>query len=287
MDKFVMQGIDTSKWQGNIDWEKVKADGIKFVILRAGYGRVANQKDEYFERSYAGAKAAGLYVGAYHYSYAMTAEEARIEAKTFLEWIKGKKFEMPLFFDLEEKKQLALGKEKCTEIAEAFMSAVEKEGYWVGLYMSKSHLENYISEKTRERYSIWVAHYGVSKTTYKGPFGIWQKSSTGKVKGIDGNVDLNECYVDYPAEIKKAGRNGYEKVTVPAPNKKTEKPVEKPVVKPAEPAYIDYSVKRGDSLWSIAAKYLGNGARYKEIMYASAITSTTIYPKQKLKIPRK
>jgi len=136
---------------------------------------------------------------------------------------------------------------------------------------------------------VWVAHYEVSKTTYKGQYGIWQKSSTGKVKGIDGNVDLNECYIDYPAEIKKAGRNGFEKVTVPAPapNKKTEKPVAKPVAKPAEPAYIDYTVKRGDTLWDIAAKYLGDGRKYKQIMYASGITSETIYPKQKLKIPRK
>jgi GH25 family lysozyme M1 (1,4-beta-N-acetylmuramidase) len=273
MANFKMNGIDTSKWQGNIDWNKVKNSGVQFAILRAGYGRESNQKDECFERSYAGAKAAGLYVGAYHYSYAMTVDEAKKEAKTFLEWIKGKTFEMPVFFDLEESKQLALGKEKCTEIAVAFMETVEKAGYWVGLYMSKSPLETHISEEVRKRYCIWVAHYGVKKTTYNGQFGIWQKSSSGKINGISGNVDLNECYIDYPEQIKKAGLNGF--------SKKSETTTSAP-----KAAYFTYTVKSGDTLWDIAHKYLRNGSRYKEIMFASGITSETIYVGQKLTIPK-
>lgn len=289
MAEIKLIGIDVSKWQGNIDWKAVKADGVQFAILRAGYGREASQKDETFEANYKGCKENGIPCGIYWYSYATTPEDAVKEAKTCLEVIKGKKFEYPIYFDLEEKRQLDLGKATCTAIAKAFLETVEKAGYWVGLYMSKSHLESHITEEVRNRYACWVAHYGVSKTTYKGQYGIWQKSSTGKVEGIDGNVDLNECYIDYPAEIKKAGRNGYGKTVVPAPtpNKKEEKLVAKPVVKPAEPAYIDYTVKRGDTLWDIAAKYLGKGSRYREIMYASGITSETIYPRQKLKIPRK
>ena len=213
----------------------------------------------------------------YWYSYAMNAEEAKKEAAVCLEVIKGKQFEYPIYFDIEEKKQLDLGKAACTEIAKAFLEAVESAGYWVGIYSSKSHLESYISETVRTRYAVWVAHYGVKKTTYKGQFGMWQKSSTGKVDGISGNVDLNECYVDYPAQIKAKGLNGL-KATV----SKTETVKKEPAV-----TYTKYVVKRGDTLWEIAKKYLGNGARYKEIMYASGITSEVIHPKQVLQIPKK
>lgn len=286
MAEIKLNGIDVSKWQGNIDWKAVKADGVQFAILRAGYGREARQKDETFEANYKGCKENGIPCGIYWYSYATTPEDAVKEAKTCLEVIKGKKFEYPIYFDLEEKRQLDLGKAACTAIAKAFLETVEKAGYWVGLYMSKSHLESHITEEVRNRYAVWVAHYGVSKTTYKGQFGIWQKSSTGKVKGIDGNVDLNECYIDYPAEIKKAGKNGFEKVVAKPATTTTVKKEEKPVVKPVEPAYIDYTVKKGDTLWDIAQKYLGSGAKYKQIMYASGITSERIYPKQKLKIPK-
>ncbi|HOC34819.1 MAG TPA: GH25 family lysozyme, partial [Ruminococcus flavefaciens] len=107
-----MKGIDVSVHNGNIDWGKVKADGIDFAILRAGYGRLVSQKDERFEQNYAGAKAVGLPIGAYWYSYAMTPEEAELEADVFLSVIKGKRFEMPVYFDLEEKKQFDLGKEQ-------------------------------------------------------------------------------------------------------------------------------------------------------------------------------
>lgn len=275
-------GIDVSKWQGNIDWSTVKKSGVQFAILRAGYGRELSQKDEFFEKNYDGCKKNGIPCGAYWYSYAMTPDEARKEAKVCLEAIKGKQFEYPIYFDLEEKKQFDLGKEACTAIIKAFLETVEAAGYWVGLYMSKFYLETYVAEDVRERYAIWVAHYGVEKTSYKGQFGIWQKSGEGKVAGINGNVDLDEAYVDYPAEIKKAGLNGFKKE---ASKSQTEKKTE--TSKPATQQYITYTVKRGDTLWGLAEKYLGNGSRYKEIMYATGLTSTTIYPKQVLRIPKK
>lgn len=263
----IKHGIDISEHQGKIDWAKVKTD---FAIIRAGYGREIFQKDKCFEDNYKGCRAGNIPCGAYWYSYATTVEEAKKEAETCLKVIKGRTFEYPIFFDIEEPRQLALGKEKCTEIAKAFLETVEKAGYWVGIYSSKSHLENYLTEDIRSRYAVWVAHYGVEKTSYTGQFGIWQKSSTGKINGISGNVDLNECYIDYPAEIRKAELNGF---------------AGKPTV--SQNKYIEYTVKRGDSLWNLAEKFLGNGARYKEIMYASAITSEKIYPKQRLFIPEK
>lgn len=265
-------GIDVSKHQGVIEWEKAKADGVQFAILRAGYGREISQKDSSFERNYSECKRVGIPVGCYWYSYAMTAEEAKKEAAVCLEVIKGKQFEYPIYFDIEEKKQLALGKTACTAITKAFLDTVENQGYWVGIYSSKSHLESYISEDVRQRYAVWVAHYSVERTTYSGQFGIWQKSSSGKISGISGNVDLNESYVDYPAEIKKAGLNGF--------SKKSETTTSVPKAE-----YFTYTVKSGDTLWDIAHKYLRNGSRYKEIMFASGITSETIYVGQKLTIP--
>ncbi len=213
-----INGIDVSEWQGNIDWKKVKSDNIRFAILRAGYGREITQKDKKFEDNYKGCKEVELPCGAYWHSYALSVEEAKKEASVCLEVIKGRKFEYPIYFDLEESEQIALGKSACTAIARAFFETVENAGYWVGLYTSKSLLENYISDEVRQRYAIWVAQYGVNSPTYKGKYGMWQKSNTGNVNGIQGNVDLDECYVDYPAEIKEAGLNGYKKDVIPDPN---------------------------------------------------------------------
>ena len=95
------KGIDVSQYQQNIDFKKVKASGVDFVIIRAGFGKYANQKDPYFESHYKAAKAAGLKVGAYWYSYAATVAEAKAEAQTCINAIKGKTFEYPIYFDLE------------------------------------------------------------------------------------------------------------------------------------------------------------------------------------------
>jgi len=204
-----MKGIDVSKHQGTVNWSHVKADGVKFAIIRAGYGKQASQKDTQFENNYAGCKSNGVPVGVYWYSYATTPDEARKEAAVCLSVIKGKTFEYPVYFDIEEPSVLAKGKAACTAIAKAFLETVEKAGYFMGIYSSKSHLESCFTEELRTRYAVWVAHYGVDKTTYHGQYGIWQKSSTGKVSGIRGNVDMNECYTDYPAVIRKKGLNGF------------------------------------------------------------------------------
>lgn len=118
----LMKGIDVSVHNGSIDWQKVKNAGIQFAILRAGYGRELSQKDARFEENYKNAKAAGTLVGAYWYSYAMSEDEARLEANVFLSVIKGKQFEMPVYFDLEEKKQFDLGKEKVSAIMRAWQN---------------------------------------------------------------------------------------------------------------------------------------------------------------------
>ncbi len=205
-----MKGIDVSVHNGDIDWGKVKTDGIDFAILRAGYGKLASQKDQKFEQNYKNAKAVNLPVGAYWYSYAMNENEARQEADVFLSVIKGKQFEMPVYFDLEEKKQFDLGKEKVSAIMRAFLEKVESAGYFTGLYGSASSLTIHTADDIKSRYTIWLAHW-VDETNYSGAYGVWQHSEKGKVAGINGNVDLDICYKDFPTVIKNKGLNGFGK----------------------------------------------------------------------------
>ena len=199
-----MNGIDVSKHNGVIDWQKVKTD---FCIIRAGYGKSISQKDAKFEQNYAGCKAQGIPVGAYWYSYALTPAEAEAEARVFLEAIAGKRFEFPVWFDIEEKSALNTGKQNVTAMCKAFCDVMEKAGYWCGIYASRAHIQNYISTDVQKRYSIWVAEWG-AQLHYTGA-AMWQHSEKGKVAGITGYVDLDTSYVDFPTAIKAAGKNGY------------------------------------------------------------------------------
>ncbi len=207
-DKNLMKGIDISVHNGTIDWNKVKADGIDFAILRAGYGRELSQKDARFEENYKNAKAAGIPVGAYWYSYAMSEDEASLEADVFLSVIKGKQFESPVYFDVEEKKPFDLGKEKVSAIMRAFLEKVESAGYFTGLYGSASSLTTHTSDDIKNRYTIWLAHW-VNQTNYSGAYSLWQYSEKGFVLGINGNVDPDICTTDFPAIIKEKGLNGF------------------------------------------------------------------------------
>ena len=211
-----MRGIDVSVHNGNIDWQKVKNAGIQFAILRAGYGRELSQKDSRFEENYKGAKAAGIPVGAYWYSYATTVDEARLEAEVCVQILKNKQFEFPVFFDQEEKKTLDTGKANCSAMVRAFCDVLEKAGYWVGLYTSRSVLSTHIEDDIKTRYALWVAEWG-SKLNYSGSVGLWQYSSEGKVNGISGNVDLDICTTDFPAIIRNKRLNGFSKETTPDP----------------------------------------------------------------------
>lgn len=268
----MVKGIDVSQWQGNIDFDKVKASGIDFVIIRAGYGKYINQKDPYFEQNYQRAKAAGLNVGAYWYSYADSVESAIEEAALCMRVLEGKTFEMPIYFDLEEPSQFSRGRAFCDSIVKAFCNGLEKNGYFAGLYISRSPLETYISSDVAKRYALWIAEYN-SRLNWSGDVGIWQYSSSGKVSGISGNVDMDESYVDYPSIIKKGGFNGFTRSNASSESKpaETKKPVEK---------RITYVVKKGDTLSAIAARY---GTTWAKIAADNNIPNPNlIYPGQKL-----
>ena len=215
------KGIDISYCQTAVDWNKLKVD---FVIMRAGYGKYASQKDTMFEIHYKNACNKGINKGAYWYSYAMSEAEAIQEAKACIEVIKGKKFEYPIYFDVEEPKQKALGKAKVSAIIKAFCSTMEAAGYWVGIYTNVDWYKNVITDDIKKRYAIWIANWGVAKPAISGPYGIWQYE-VGRINGVSGNCDLDYAYVDYPTQIKKAGKNGYSKKPVPKP------PVPKPAKK--------------------------------------------------------
>lgn len=205
-------GIDVSQYQGNIDYTRVKAAGKSFVIIRAGYGRYASQKDPYFEKNYANATAAGLHVGAYWYSYATSVAEIEQEMAVFLHVIAGKKFDMPIYIDFEERNQFALGRTACSNMIRAAFKVLESAGYWAGLYIFRSALENYVDDDIKAKKAIAVAEYA-SACHYSGQYGMWQYSNTGRVNGISGDVDLDVCYVDYPKLIKENGKNGYTKAS--------------------------------------------------------------------------
>ena len=209
----MIKGIDVSSWQGDIDFAKVKKSGVSFVIIRAGYGREASQTDNCFDVNYKNAKAAGLDVGAYWYSYADSAEDAVKEAKACMEVIKGKKFEYPIYFDLEEQSQFAKGKSFCDSVIKAFCGELEKNGFFAGLYCSTYYLNNYVSDSVAGKYALWVAQYNDCCTYTANEYGIWQYSPDGRVNGIGGNVDMDYCYTDYPVIVKNGGYNGYKKTS--------------------------------------------------------------------------
>ena len=207
------KGIDVSKHQGSIDWKKVKKDGIDFAMLRAGYGKYESQKDPTFERNYSAAKAAGLNVGAYYYSYAKSRADAKKEAELFLKYVRGKKFEMPLAFDREEQSQANKGRAFVSELVKTFCETVDSAGNFVSVYANKNWLDNYIDDECKRKYDVWLAQWA-KKPTYSGRYGMWQNSSSGSVNGISGRVDTDYAYKDYPKIIKAEGLNGYSK---PAP----------------------------------------------------------------------
>lgn len=188
--------IDVSEFQGRIDWEKVMHH-IDGAILRCGYGiDCEEQDDEQFKRNADECTRLGIPFGVYLYSYAKTNMQAKLEADHVLRLIKPYKLSYPVYLDLEESGTA----EGAVERAVIFGDIIEKAGYWCGIYANLYWWEMILKDGL-ERFTKWVAQY-YSKCEYTGThLDIWQYTSNGTVPGIRGNVDMNECYRDFPAEI--------------------------------------------------------------------------------------
>ena len=201
-------GIDVSTFQGAINWQRVKGIGIKFAMIRAGFGRF--ELDNRFLQNYLNAKTNDIPVGVYHYTYANNTTRAKQEANFVINYLKDKKLEYPVAFDIEDKSLLSLSKSELTKITDTFCKTLEKAGYYVVIYSYKDFLENKLDMKKLSRYDVWLAQWS-KEPTYKGPYGMWQFSDDGRVPGIVGPVDLDYAFKDYPSIMKNNNLNGYSK----------------------------------------------------------------------------
>ena len=235
-----LKGIDVSKHQGVIDWQKVKADGVQFAMLRVGYMSSSGKGyiDKYFEYNYSECKKYGIYVGGYIFDYSYSVQGAINCANFMLENIKGKQFEMPIAYDIEYealnimKSKNIFSKDLITNMIISACSTLEKAKYYVMAYLNTDFINNYINYNDIKRFDIWLAQWNKKlgdKTSVKIPCGIWQyavlgnqtalnknwATHLGSVNGINASIDVDYAYKNYPYIIKKYGLNGYGKIVIP------------------------------------------------------------------------
>ena len=217
------RGLDLSEHNGTVDFTKVKAAGFDFVLIRAGYGSANKYPEQYdtrFEEYYMQAKAAGLHVGAYWYSYAKDLSMAEDEATSFITALKGKQFDYPVYIDAEEDNIAnLLGKATYTNVIQRVIDKVERAGYWTGLYASLNYLSNKFDMTKLSKYAVWCAQW--NDTCQYENAGLWQNANNGVVSGISGKVDTDVSFYDYPTHIKNKGLNGYTKSSDNTPLIKT------------------------------------------------------------------
>ena len=192
-------GIDVSKWNKDIDWEAVKEDGVKFVIIRCGYRGSktgALVQDPYFVQNIEGATAAGLKVGVYFFTQAVTEMEAVEEASMVLALTEGYSLSMPVFIDTEGSGGRAdsLNVTERTAVCKAFCDTIEASGVTAGIYASRNWYQTKLKDTTFDSYVKWLAEYR-NEPAYKGKYDMWQYTSSGSVNGIEGRVDLNLSYL--------------------------------------------------------------------------------------------
>ncbi|MED9807116.1 MAG: glycoside hydrolase family 25 protein [Lachnospiraceae bacterium] len=193
-------GIDVSKWQKEIDWDKVKNEGVDFAIIRCGYrGSVTGSlvEDPYFEQNIKGARAAGIKVGVYFFTQAVNEVEAVEEASMVISLVRDYELQYPVFIDTEgaggNGRADSLNVEERTAVCEAFCTTVKNASLEAGVYASRNWYNNKLTASTLESYAIWLAEYR-SVPLYQGYYQMWQYTSKGKINGINGNVDLNVSY---------------------------------------------------------------------------------------------
>lgn len=238
-----IKGLDVSEFQGEVDWERVKAAGYKFAMLRAGYGY--NTIDKQFRRNASECNRIGLPVGVYWFCYAFSPEKAVQEADGCIDIISEYRLDYPVCYDIEqasadyiEKQGVSFTPALAKNVVKSFCDRIEAKGYYAMFYTNRNFLDTYLGTELSKRYAYWYARYA---DRFDGTdCGIWQYTSTGSVPGITGNVDLDLGYTNYPSVIKKAGLN-HLSASSPSPS---------PV-----PEYITYVIQPGDTLSGITRRY--------------------------------
>lgn len=212
MKKF---GIDISKWQKDIDFDKLKSEGVQFVILRGVYSK---SKDICFDEFYKKCKSRNIPVGAYHYSMAKTINQAKEEASVMLDALKGKKLEYPIWLDVEDKTQQSLGKDMLTNIIKTYCEILENSGYYVGIYSTYYYLNRFTNiTELSKKYDMWIAQWS-SKNTCPIDYTMWQFggeiNKLRNVKVADVRCDQDYVYKNYPQLMINKGLNGFKKTEV-------------------------------------------------------------------------
>ena len=229
----MQNGIDVASVNGRVDWERVKAAGIDFAIIRAGWTFYEGglEEDRLFAQNMAQAAAAGLDIGVYVYSYDRSPEAARIAAQRLDQLLRPyKTITYPVWFDMEDRWNLTAGRQLNTQICQAFLSEMEAAGYYTGLYSFANFLTGYLDREALSAYDVWVADYR-DPMGYNGPYGMWQYGVVGRqgvfgrdytirgqVPGLSGNCDVDYAYKDYPTIIRQAGLNHLDPLPDPDPD---------------------------------------------------------------------
>lgn len=276
-----MKVIDLSEHNGNVNFEKVKKDGIDYVILRLGWiGNKENHtKDKNFDSYYIGAKNAGLKIGVYVFNYCTSLQTLKSGVNWTIKQLKNVKVDKGVFLDLEDDTRVTprlhiIGKKALTQMSEYFCKTIETKGYKTGVYASKYWFENYIDVNKLLNYKIWLAEWtNKEKPSVKFKVDLWQYSENGKVNGISGRVDMNKCLcTSIKNESKITGKKTNEEIAKEVIDGKWGNGEDrKTKLKNAGYSYtaiqklvnnimkkdetIKYTVKSGDNLTKIAKKY--------------------------------
>ncbi len=207
--------MDVSRWQGNIDWDKVKASSlVSGVMLKvvSTNRKLSKRKDGLyidptFERNYRECKRVGLPVGVYYYTYATDKEMADAELALLKTALTGKTFELPISVDVEDNKIKKLSTQALTDLAAYALGTIERWGFYallyVGLYFAQTEL--YMGGAALKKYDVWLAAYRDTKPAPNWSFDMWQYTSTASIPGVSGNVDMSHAYKDYTKIIAQKG----------------------------------------------------------------------------------
>lgn len=262
----MLKGIDVSSWNKGIDYNRVKNNGIDFVIIRSSFGWF--NEDNEFRNHVKGCEAVGLPYGLYHYSYALNLDQAKTEVEGLIRLAKSCNPTYPIILDMEDadgykKKNGFPSNETLVQICEYILDRLEKAGFYAMLYANKNWFDTYLNDARLNRFDKWLAHWGIAQPSMN--CGIWQYTDSGIVDGINGKVDMNYAYKDYPALIKG---------TQPVEEAKTEVKVE---------TLGTYTIKSGDTLSEIAKQYNTSVSYLAQINNIS--NPNIIYAGQTIKVP--